>query len=167
VSPLLLNNGLGKNLFEKRMITEESIRTLIDTALEGTDKYLLDLSIKTGNNIYIYIEGDRIINIDDCVEVSRLVEGSLDREVEDFELHVSSAGIDQPLRLPRQFRKNVNRDLSIELAEKVIIKGTLLAAGDTSITIKPYPSKRKKDPVIESMEIAYADIVKALIIIKF
>jgi ribosome maturation factor RimP len=167
VSPLLLNNGLGEKLFEKRMITEESIRTLIDTALEGTDKYLLDLTIKTGNNIHIFIEGDRTINIDDCVEVSRLVEGSLDREVEDFELHVSSAGIDQPLRLPRQFRKNVNRDLSIELAEKVIMKGTLLVAGDTNITIKPYPSKRKKDPVIESMEIAYSDIVKALIIIKF
>ena len=99
--------------------------------------------------------------------MSRLVEGSLDRETEDFELHVSSAGIDQPLRIPRQFRKNINRDLEIELEEKKIIKGTLTAAGDSGITIKPYPSKKKKDPVIESMEIAYNEIIKAVIIIKF
>ncbi len=149
------------------MITEESIRTLIETALEGKDKYLLDLSIKPGNDIFIFIEGDRTITIEDCVEVSRLVEGSLDRETEDFELHVSSAGIDQPLRIPRQFRKNINRDLEIELEEKKIIKGTLTAAGDSGITIKPYPSKKKKDPVIESMEIAYNEIIKAVIIIKF
>ena len=57
--------------------------------------------------------GDDSVTINDCVELSRHIESNLDRENEDFELNVSSAGLDQPFKVFRQYLKNINKDISV------------------------------------------------------
>ena len=97
------------------MIDKVGILDLVCGFLEGTDKFLVDLHISKDNRINVSIDGDNGINIDDCIELSRYIESHLDREVEDFELNVASAGLDTPLKLLRQYKKNVGRSLRVEL----------------------------------------------------
>lgn len=148
------------------MITDEQIKSLAEKGLEGSSSYLLDLKIRPGNNIQVIIDSDNNISISDCVKLSRFIESRLDREVEDFELQVTSAGIDTPLRLVRQYRKNIGRDLDIELKEEKI-KGTLTEVFEDHIVIIPVGVKSKTKTAIEPKEINYSEIKRAKIIIKF
>ena len=76
------------------MIEKDVISQLVEEKLASSGNYLVDVVIKPGNLIIIEIDNDEGVCIDDCAELSRYVEGHLDRDVEDFELEVGSAGID-------------------------------------------------------------------------
>ncbi|MDD7276333.1 MAG: ribosome assembly cofactor RimP, partial [Bacteroidales bacterium] len=78
------------------MITKEQIIKLAEEALEGSDKFVVNVSISKNNVIGLYLDSDSSVTIDDCVKVSRYINERLDRDVEDYELNVSSAGIDEP-----------------------------------------------------------------------
>lgn len=146
------------------MIDKMHVLNVIDTALAGSDKFLVDLKISTDNRINVAIDGDNGITIDDCVELSRTIENSLDRDEEDFELNVASAGLDTPLKLKRQYRKNVGQELAVTTFDGESITGRLVEAGDESITIKP--AGNKKAPA-EPVEFKYSDIKTAKIVINF
>ena len=91
------------------MILKEDIEKLADEFLYGTDMFIVKLNVGSDNKITIYIDGDNGVTIDDCVGLSRFIENEYDRETEDFELNVSSAGIDQPFINLRQYLKNIER----------------------------------------------------------
>ena len=95
------------------MITKDQITELANEALSNTDRFVVDITVSNSNVINVYIDADSSVTIDHCVELSRFIEGSLDREVEDFELSVSSAGIDYPLLKHRQLNKYVEKELEI------------------------------------------------------
>ncbi len=89
-SPLLLN---------LIMINRNQIIAWAEEALEGTDRFVVDVLVRDGNVILVFLDADSALTIAHCIEVSRFIESKLDRDEEDFELRVSSAGLDQPLRL--------------------------------------------------------------------
>lgn len=95
------------------MITKEQIISLAEEALQGTDRYVVNVTIHKDNVIELFLDADSSVTIDDCVAVSEHINGRLDRDVEDYELSVSSAGIDEPLLLARQYKKYVGKDLII------------------------------------------------------
>ncbi len=95
------------------MITKEQITQLANEALDSTDRFVVDITVSKSNVIFVYIDADTSVTIDHCVELSRFIESRLDREIEDYELSVSSAGIDYPLLVNRQFKKYVEKDLEI------------------------------------------------------
>ena len=99
------------------MITKDQIIELANEALENTDRFVVDLTVSKSNVIFIYIDADSSVTIEHCVELSRFIEGRLDREVEDYELSVSSAGIDFPLLKLRQFNKYLDKELEITNSE--------------------------------------------------
>jgi ribosome maturation factor RimP len=142
------------------------LRRLVDDHLQGTDKFLVEVLIKPGNRVYVFIDGDHGVTIDDCVRVSRMLESSLDREVEDFELNVSSAGADQPLRMPRQYQKNIGRSLHIKLDEQKELRGKLLSTNEQGITILTEGDKKKKITPSE-IYLDYKSIVEVKVIISF
>lgn len=146
------------------MIDKLHVLNVIDQNLSGTDKFLVDLKISTDNRINVAIDGDNGITIDDCIELSRAIENSLDRDVEDFELNVASAGLDSPLKLKRQYRKNVGQDLTVTTFDGETVEGTLVDSDDDKITLK-LPGR--KNMHAEPLQIAHADIKTAKIIIKF
>ena len=146
------------------MIEKIKILELVNNTLEGSDKFLVSLKITPGNRIFVDIDCDNGVTIDDCIELSRAIEGNLDREEEDFELNVSSAGADQPLKLTRQYRKNVGRDLEVVMVDGERAEGTLEDASDEGIVIRTQGSKKKP---AETLRFAYKDIKSARVVIKF
>ena len=146
------------------MIEKIKILELVQGALEGTDKYLVNLKVTPDNRIYVDIDGDNGVNIDDCIELSRAVESQLDRNEEDFELNVSSAGADSPLKLTRQYVKNVGRDLEVVMFDGKEAEGTLENADDNGIVLR---TKGTKQQTPETLHLAYSDIKTARVVLKF
>ncbi|MBQ0016695.1 MAG: ribosome assembly cofactor RimP [Bacteroidales bacterium] len=145
------------------MIDKLTLLEIVEEALNGTDKYVVNIKVTANNCIYVDIDGDHGINVDDCIELSRTIESKLDRDVEDFELTVSSAGADSPLKLPRQYVKNEGRLLSITLLDGTEYEATLTDAGESEITVR---TKGTKKEAPKTISIAYSDIRKACVIIK-
>ena len=84
----------------------EKVASLLSVALENfPDIFLVDFKVSADNSIKIILDGDKDVNVKDCINISREIEGSLDREVEDFSLEVASAGVGSALKFPRQYYK--------------------------------------------------------------
>ena len=146
------------------MIDKFKVLDIVKDVLEGSDKYIVNMKITPDNRIFVDIDGDNGINIDDCIEVSRAIENSLNRDEEDFELNVSSAGADSPLKMPRQYRRHVGRELSVEPFDGEKVEGRLTEAGDTQFTIK---TKGTKKEAPKELTFAYEDVKTARVIIQF
>lgn len=125
------------------MISEERIAELVGEKLGDGPIFAVEIKVHPGNKIHVEIDGDDGVSISDCVAVSRQIEGNLDREVEDFELQVLSAGVGLPLKHERQYRKNVGREVSVTLKDGVELIGTLINV-ENNITLKLPASKKKK-----------------------
>lgn len=85
--------------------------------------------------IKVVIDGDNGVSINDCISVSRAIEHNLDREEEDFSLEVTSYGISLPLRVPRQYVKNIGRILKVELTDGTKLEGEVLNATDQEVVM--------------------------------
>lgn len=141
-----------------------AILGLIKDKLEGTDKFLVDMHISNDNRINVSIDGDNGITIDDCIELSRYIEKSLNRDEEDFELNVASAGLDSPLKLKRQYKKNIGRDLTVTTFEGETYEGKLTDSDDDHIELK---LSGKKNANLEPLHIPHSEIKTAKVIIHF
>jgi ribosome maturation factor RimP len=146
------------------MIDKLTVLDIIQTALEGTDKFLVDLKITPDNRIYVSIDGDNGIMIDDCVELSHTIEDHMDRDVEDFELNVASAGLDSPLRNVRQYIKNIGQPLNVTLLTGDKYEGKLASADNDHFCITLPESKRFP---ARNIAFSYKDVKAAKIVINF
>ncbi len=133
------------------MIDTEKIRHIVETRLEGTDEFLVDVSVSGANIVEVTIDSDTNVDIDTCVKLSRAIEAEFDRETEDFELTVSSAGIGQPLRQIRQYNKLIGKSVEVVLKSGIKILARLTEATPEAITLAYTESrleegaKRKKN----------------------
>lgn len=131
------------------MIEKDVISQLVEDKLASSDNYLVDVVIKPGNLIIIEIDNDEGVCIDDCAALSRYVEEHLDRDVEDFELEVGSAGVTSPFKVLRQYVKNIGNEVEVLLKNGIKLTGVLKSADERGIVItaekqvKPDGAKRK------------------------
>ena len=125
---------------------------MAEQELIGTDNYLVSVLVKPGNKIMVFIDNDNDVSVDDCVKLSKAIEGQLDRDSEDFDLMVSSAGLDQPFSLPRQYKKYINRKINIQLEEGNRFDAMLTAVDEESITFKELIKKGKSKKFEEGPE---------------
>jgi ribosome maturation factor RimP len=147
-------------------MTVGEITRLVNEHLEGTDKFLVEAFIKPSNRIYVFIDGDHGVKISDCVELSRYIESHYDRETVDYELNVSSSGADQPIKLPRQYLKNIGRSLQVKLPDETIVTGKLEATDEKGITLITEGDKKKK-VIPETLKLTFGEIVESKVIISF
>ncbi len=126
------------------MIDKKYIENLVVEHLKNGALFPVYINVSVENNIKIVIDGDRGVTIDDCVELSRFVEHKLNRDEEDFELSVMSAGLDYPFVLLRQYRKNLKRSVKVLLSDGKEIRGKLLKVDENSITVQEEIEKRYK-----------------------
>jgi len=126
------------------MIEEKKISKLIKDHLGESDKFLVEVTVKSGNNIDVILDGDNGVKISDCVAMSRHIESNLDREIEDFNLRVLSAGIGQPYKLKRQYRKNIGQLVKVIMLDGKEIKGTLVKVAEKEIVIDVKQKKKQK-----------------------
>jgi ribosome maturation factor RimP len=115
----------------------------------------------------VILDGDSGITIDDCANVSRAVNESLEGLVEDqYFLEVSTPGLDHPLKMKRQFEKNKGRKLKVHLTNKSIVLGALQQVEEEKIQIEAEVKEGKKIET-KAMEIPFADIEKAFVTVSF
>jgi ribosome maturation factor RimP len=150
------------------MIAEAQVRKLIEAHLAGGAVFLVDVAVKTGNRISVYLDGDHGVNIDVCRELNHFLNEILDRDTEDFDLTVSSAGADRPLKLPRQFRKNIGRSLEIVTKTGEKLTGLVTKADEYGIEVEAAPLKKtKREAEMKIVRFSYADIKTAKEVITF
>lgn len=118
------------------MIDVIRVREIAETQMEGTDLFVVEVRVSPANEIVVTVDSDTQVGIDRCVELSRSIEGALDREQEDFELTVMSAGIGQPLKMLRQYRKLIGRPVEVILKDGGKIVGNLTDASESSIAVE-------------------------------
>jgi ribosome maturation factor RimP len=148
------------------LITEQQIEDLIFEHLDGSDKFLVTLKVRPGNKIMVFIDGDSNVTIADCVKLSRFLESKLDRDVNDFELQVSSAGIDQPIKLIRQYPKNIGRGIKVVTLDAETLNGTLVGVDANGINLK-LPADKKKKVEERQVSVPFANIKESKIEISF
>ncbi|MBI1287101.1 MAG: ribosome assembly cofactor RimP [Flavobacteriales bacterium] len=147
------------------MITESTIRSLVEEKLEGTDLFIVSVRVMPTNRIRVYIDSLEGLDVRDCVNVSRHIEGNLDREVEDYELEVSSPGLTEPYQHPLQYRKNVGREVKVATTDGRNLKGKLTAFDGENITIEP--EKKKKKEETGPITLPLSEIKEAKTVISF
>ena len=159
--------------FYKNMMFKNKVQTLLDAALaEREHLFLIDLSINEANKISVVLDGDFGVNLQDCIDVSRAIENNLDREEQDFSLEVASAGVSSPLKLVRQFKKNIGRTLKVKTTSSEEVEAELTAADDEKITLEwrarePKKIGKGKETVDKKLELPYENIKEAVVIISF
>lgn len=153
------------------MIKKEDIQQLVEDFLTDTDKFIVKISVGKENKIHIYIDGDSDVSIDDCISLSRYIESKYDRDIEDFELSVSSSGVGEPLVHKRQLKNKVDKPVEVLLKEGSKFKAILLGAEGNNLEfareIKTKGKKSKTFKTGEAETISLDDVkhVKEIIII--
>ena len=156
-------------IMDFRAKVEQLVHEFLETR---KDLYLVDLKISAGDDITVILDGDEGLSLQDCLDASRAIEFNLDREEHDFSLQVMSPGLSEPLKLPRQFKKNMGREVDILLNNDEKVAGEIADVDDEKVTLtlryrRPKLVGKGKEDVVEDKEILYSDIKKALIVIKF
>jgi ribosome maturation factor RimP len=157
------------------MIDRKEIERLVEERIQELDNglYVVEMTISSTN--VIRIEIDKInggVTVSDCVSVSRNVEHNLDREKADFELDVSSAGLDKPFRHINQYIKNVGRTINVKTKDGRTIEGEIVKVADEKIILSAeemqlLEGKKKKEKVEVIYEIMLTEIKEANIVISF
>lgn len=145
------------------MIDATRVREIAETQMEGTDLFVIEVRVSPANEIGVTVDSDTQVGIDRCVELSRSIEGALDREQEDFELTVMSAGIGQPFKMLRQYRKLIGRPVEVILKDGGKIVGNLTDASETSIAVEyeervAVEGKKRKQLVTTRRELSLDEV---------
>ena len=164
--------GLIVPSFYKNMTFKEKVSELINAGLEEKpDVFLIDLTITDALKIIVTLDGDNGVTLQDCIDINRAIENNLDREEVDFSLEVASGGVSAPLKLVRQYKKNIGRTLQVKTASDTIT-AELVDANDDFITLtwtarEPKEIGKGKVTVGKRLELPYADIKEAIVTITF
>ena len=153
------------------MLTKEYILQLVvEFIAENESIFIVSLKITPGNNIEVLIDANEYVSMENCIALSRHIEGSLDREKEDFSLIVSSAGLSQPFKVYRQYEKNKGKHVNVFLKEGKKYSGKILSSeedkGIVLETVNFTKKGKKKTNIVETHTISFDQIDKTKLVIK-
>lgn len=155
------------------MIDKQQLTQTVEQAIEGTSIFIVDIKINPGNAIVVEIDSPESIDIDTCAKITRQIEATFDRDVEDYELEVGSVGLTAPFKVKGQYLKNIGNDVEVLTSDGRKLQGVLTAVSDNDFTIEI--AKKVKEPgakrptlVMEptTIEMSNAKSVKYLINFK-
>lgn len=158
--------------FYTTMAFRDKVSELLEEALkEKSSLFLVDLTITDAFKVMVTLDGDNGVNLQDCIDISRAIDNNLDREEQDYSLEVASAGVSTPLKLVRQYKKNIGRTLKVKTANETI-EAKLENVTDENITLtwtarEPKKIGKGKETVEHKREIPYSEIKEAIVIIIF
>ena len=137
------------------MIDKSKVKSLVDEWLDGKDYFFVDVDVDDQNKITVEIDHKDGVWIDDCCELSRFIESNLDREVEDYELEVGSAGIGQPFKVLQQYINNIGNDVEILTIDGKKMTGVLKSADEAGFVVGVEEKQKiegKKRPVLAEID---------------
>jgi len=154
------------------MTFKEKVLGLLEEGLkEKPSVFLIDLTITDAFKIIVTLDGDNGVTLQDCIDISRAIEHNLDREEQDFSLEVASGGLSTPLKLVRQYKKNIGRTLIVKTATETI-EAELTHVNEDFITLQwearePKKIGKGKETVQKKLELPYAEIKEAIVTVTF
>lgn len=150
----------------------EEIKQITEQILETKQLFLVDLSVSKDNVIEIFIDAQTGVSIQTCIEVSRELEEHFNRDAEDFELTVASAGIGYPFKVEGQYKKNIGKSVEVKLNDNTKLTGTLNFFTPETVTVeyeekKVVEGKKKKELVKTEKTIDRGEIKQIKDIVTF
>lgn len=128
------------------MIDKEKLRAVAEEAVNDTDKFVVDVKVATDNTIEVFVDADTFVTIDDCAAISRFIEQRFDRDVEDYSLSVLSYGLCGRLKLERQFKKYIGKNVEIKQKGHPRMTAKLISFDNGSVNVVvEQKNKKKKD----------------------
>src|SRR5690606_6314271 len=153
------------------MQVEKRVIELVEEKIsDRPELFLVEVKMLPNNKLMIHVDGDEGISIQDCAAISRHIGFHLEEEntiEKAYNLEVSSPGVGEPLRLKRQYVKNIGRELSVKLAGGEIKEGQLLSADDNSITIAAKVKEKGKKVQLVETSIGFDNITETKVLISF
>ncbi len=149
------------------MITKEEIISLAEAHLEGSDNFIVDIRLSSTNKITVLIDNMKGIRIEDCVSMSRHIEHSLDREKQDFELMVSSPGLEMPFLITKQYFKNEGRNIEVVDKQGKKLTGILKNVTEGGFELETAIKVKGKKSTPATISYNYDEIASARVSIKF
>ena len=128
---------------------QQAIEDFVNGQLTGSeDVFLVEVKVIPGNNIKVFLDADNGITIDKCIKINRALYNQIEESElfpnNDFSLEVSSPGVEEPLKLHRQYKKNIGRTVEVTLNDETKKEGKLITVNDDEIVIEEKQAKGKK-----------------------
>lgn len=140
------------------MIDKNVVKKLVDEWLQDKEYFLVDIDINQDDKIIVEIDHVDGVWIEDCVALSKFIEEHLDREAEDYELEVGSAGLGQPFKVPQQYENFVGKEVEVMTAEGTKVRGVLksVAGNDFVVTVRERVQvEGRKRPQLQNVDHTY------------
>ena len=137
------------------MIDKNVVRNLVEEWLQDKEYFLVDVEISPDDRIVVEIDHADGVWIEDCVELSRYIEDRLDRDEEDYELEVGSAGLGQPFKVPQQYVNFIGKNVEVLDGDGKKVKGVLKSVDGNDFTVtvaEKVKQEGKKRPVLTDVE---------------
>ena len=142
-----VKEGAGRFLlFFKNMIDKQKLAETVQRAIEGTDLFIVDIRVSPADEIVVEIDSPEGVDIDTCARITRAIEADFDRDVEDYELEVGSAGLTAPMRVHGQFLKNIGNPVEVLTRDGRKLHGTLTGVADDTSTFTISTDVKVKEP---------------------
>jgi len=153
------------------MINKEIVIKLVEEKLDEK-MFLVEVTVSKSNVINVFIDGFDGMTIEKCIEISRHIEHNLDREIEDFELQVSSPGLTENFKVKQQYFKYRDREIELVTNEDQKLKGLLKNVSEEGIVLETTSKEKiegqnKKQIVTREHEFKYDNIKNAKAVITF
>ncbi len=126
------------------MIDKQLLIETVEQAIDGTSIFIVDVKINPGNAIVVEIDSPDNIDLDTCASITRKIEAVFDRDAEDYELEVGSAGLTSPFKVKGQYLKNIGNEVEVLTCDGRKMQGVLTEVGDDDFTIEV--AKKVKEP---------------------
>ena len=153
------------------MQVENRVKELIaEKIADRPELFLVEVKMLPNNKLIIHVDGDEGITIQDCAAISRHVGFQLEEENtidKAYNLEVSSPGVGEPLKLKRQYDKNVGREVGVKLAGGTQTEGKLLAVSDKGIVIEAKVKEKGKKAQLVETSIDFDQIIETKVLISF
>ncbi|WP_293305004.1 ribosome assembly cofactor RimP [Pedobacter sp. UBA5917] len=153
------------------MQVEKRVAALVEEKIaDRPELFLVEVKMLPNNKLIIHVDGDEGISIQDCVAISRHVGFHLEEEnaiEQAYNLEVSSPGVGEPLKLVRQYQKNIGRTVSIKLKEGLKKEGKLLEVTENNLLIEESVKEKGKKAVAIETAVPFNDILETSVLISF
>lgn len=154
------------------MIDKQLLRNTVEEAIAGSDIFIVDITVSPANSIVVELDSPEGLDIDTCAKITRRIEEVFDRDVEDYELEVGSAGLTAPFKVRGQYLKNVGNEVEVLTRDGRKLHGTLTEVGDDSFTIEivkkvKEPGAKRPVMVAEPLVIRYDETKTVKYLIQF
>ena len=154
------------------MIDKSVITQIVEDAIAGTDIFLVDVTVTPANVITVELDSRSGLDIDTCARITREIEAKVDRDTEDYELEVGSAGLTAPFKVVAQYEKNIGNDIEVLTRDGRKLTGRLTAVNAPMFTLEvtrkvKEPGAKRPTLVAEPVELSMDNVKKACYLIDF